>query len=122
MHPRHLLTTLLLTLVVVAANGCAKGTYLEVHFSSTGGLTEMQALALDLTLSSADGGVGHSRDVIKGPIKLPASLAFKLDSENGSLTVDATALDAQNQSLATGSGTTQIMPGQTWDITIDLGT
>ena len=109
-------------LLALTSLTCAKGTYLEVQFTGTG-LPEIRSIAVDLTLTETDGGVVRSHDVIKpgGPIALPATMAFKLDSENGTLSVAATALGAQDQEVATASKTTTIMHGQTWTIVLKFG-
>ncbi len=124
---------LLLLALGSSAMGCAKDTYLEVRFTSSQALPEVRVLFVDLTLTANDGGTRHVSQAIaaNGPIKLPApaglkpitfpaSMALKLDTEEGALKVDASALGAQDQVVATGSTTTTIMHAQTWNVTINF--
>jgi hypothetical protein len=73
------------------------------------------------TLRTTGNLIPGKEGVPAGPIKLPASMAFKLDSEEGTLALTATARGAQDQPLAAVSKTTQIMHGQTWTIVMDFG-
>ncbi len=122
---------MLMALVVAASVsiGCAKGTYLEVDFKGGFAPGEIHRIDVDFSLVTPDGGVAHTiGGIVPGengipadPIKLPASIAFKLDSEEGVLTLTATARGALGEPLATVSKTTPIMHAQTWKIVMDFG-
>jgi hypothetical protein len=125
-HPRHLVVVCLL-LAAGSAIGCAKGTYLQVNFTG-GGLPEIRGIAVELTLTDSAGVVTHSRgkplrrEGNDPKITLPTSAAFVLDSESGTLTINASALGIEDQVVATASSeTTTIMHGKTWVVVVDFG-
>ena len=127
-HPMRIKTGLAMLALALglAASGCAKDTYLVVDLTGSADLPPIKSFEVNLTVTSGDGdgGVLRATDVIPkkpdGAIKLPASMAFRLDGEAGTLQVDATALGLQDETVATASHTTNIMHSQTWHITLTL--
>lgn len=121
-NPRHVVLTLLFGLGMVA---CSKGTYLEVSFTGTVP-SEIDSIDVTLTLTPSGGAAAlHSSDSVTlpggAPITLPTSMAFKLDSEGGSLVIDATARGPQGAIVATAHASTTIMHAQTWTVVLNFG-
>jgi hypothetical protein len=119
-NTRHAGWALCLALGLAAA-GCAKGTYLEVEFTGSA-QAEIHAIRVDLALTPPNGATQQSSDTIKtgSVIKLPTSMAFKLDTETGSLKVDATLLGLGNEKLGSASKNTTIMRGETWTVVLNF--
>lgn len=122
--PRLLLTLATMATLATMTAGCGKSTYLEVRFTGMS-LPDIYGLAVSLILGG-DGGTASDTLRTDAPdgghrrIALPTSAAFKLDDKSGPLTVQATALDIQDQPVATASKTTTVMHEQTWSIDLDL--
>jgi hypothetical protein len=111
----------LLVAVGLSATGCAKGTYLEVKFTGSQ-LPDIYGIRVMLTLTPATDAGGRSIGTVDSGtvIKLPTSMAFQLDSETGSLQVDAAALDMNGREVARASATTNIMHAKTWTLVLNL--
>lgn len=115
----------LLVGLCLSATGCAKGTYLEIMFTGPATLPAVR-LQLDLTLTGPNG-VTQSHDLVPAateqPTNLPASMALKLDSESGTLKIDATAIEPAAggpRVVGRGSNTTTIMHGETWTVNVPI--
>lgn len=113
-----------LVLLLLSATGCAKGTYLEINFTGPAALPAVR-LQLDLTLTGPGGSpVTTSHDLVpaltESAVKLPVSMALKLDDDSGSLHIAATAIDSTPKVVGMGMNTTMIMHAETWTVEIPI--
>lgn len=109
-------------LVIASLGGCAKGTYLEINFTGPALLPPVR-VQVDLTLTGPGGSpVTTSHDLVpaatEAPVRLPASMALKLDDDSGTLHIGATAIDANQKTVGTAMADTTVMHGETWTVNV----
>lgn len=103
------------------ATSCKKGTYLEVDFKGAA-LPPVNHIAFSLTLADLSVAAGNLPPDATATtvVKLPASAAFQLDDQSGTLAIAATAYDAAGTVLGMAKTSTTIMHGETWTVVLDF--